>query len=194
MGFSHLFRTESTLANFRARFDIPLDVDVAYCHEDNIANDRRPHVVFFPLMAILDGGVRFLVDPLILRTLRFYGLCLDQLPQNFYRVVRSVSWLNDLYDLHLNQHDINFVYSLCGNERLGYYLKVRDTMVRLISCLFNSNRNSAGEFVHVNGNWLVDELTCLTSCRDVGRYLHLLYFCYLSILVITCNLFSFFFF
>ena len=54
-----------------AIYDIPRDVEVAYCHEGDIALQRRPHVVFFPLMAILEGGVRFLVDPLILSALRF---------------------------------------------------------------------------------------------------------------------------
>ena len=47
MGFSHLLRTEVALANFRARFVIPPDVDIAYCHEDNIALERRLQVVFF---------------------------------------------------------------------------------------------------------------------------------------------------
>ena len=74
MGFSHLLDTEAALANFRARFVIPNDVEVAYCHENNISPERRPHVVFFPLMSILEG-VRFPTDPLLLRILRFYGLC-----------------------------------------------------------------------------------------------------------------------
>ena len=171
MGFSHLLRTKVALANFRARFAIPFDVDIAYCHEDNIANEKHPHVVFFPLMAILEGGVRFPVDPLILRTLRFYGPCPDQLSPNFYRVVSSVSRLNHLYGLHLNQHNINFMYSLYDNIQLGYYLKARDMMVQLILCLPDSNRNSAREFVRVSGNWLANEITCPTSPRDVDRYL-----------------------
>lgn len=48
MSFAHLLKTETALANFRAKFDIPLDVDVAYCHKGSIENDRRPQVVFFP--------------------------------------------------------------------------------------------------------------------------------------------------
>ena len=79
VGFSHLLRTEATLANFRATFAILPDVNVAYCHEDSIALERHPQVVFFPLMSILEGGVRFPVDPLILRKFRFYGLCLNHL-------------------------------------------------------------------------------------------------------------------
>ena len=83
MGFSHLLNTKESLANFRAVYDIPGDVEVAYCHKGDIALQRHPHVIFFPLMAILERGVRFLLDPLILSTLRFYNLCPDQLPPIF---------------------------------------------------------------------------------------------------------------
>ena len=121
-------------------------------------------------MAILEDGVTFPVDSLILGTLRFYGLCPDQILLNFYRVVSCVSRLNQIYGLQLNHHDINFMYSLCGNIRSDYYLKARDVWVWLISCLPDSNRNSMGEFVQVNGNWLADELLCPFSPRDVGWY------------------------
>ena len=86
MGFSHHLSSKASLASFRVAYNVPRDVDIAYCHEGNIDLRRRIGVntVFFPLMAILEGGVRFLVDPLIIGTLRFYGLCPDQLPPNFY--------------------------------------------------------------------------------------------------------------
>ena len=99
MGYSHLLNTKASLVNFRASYNVPEDVEVSYCHEGNIALERRPQVVFFPLMAILEGSVRFPMDPLTLRTLRFYGLSPNQLPPNFYRVVSCVSRLNQLYGL-----------------------------------------------------------------------------------------------
>lgn len=37
MGFSHLLRTEATLADFRTRFAFPPNVDITYYHEDSIA-------------------------------------------------------------------------------------------------------------------------------------------------------------
>ena len=149
MGYAHLLNTEVSLATFRQTFNILEDVNVAYCHESKIALHRRSgsSIAFFPLMAILEGGVRFPVDPLLLNTLRFYGLCPDQLPPNFYRVVSCVSRLNQIYGLQLNHHDINFMYSLCGNKKTNYYLKVRDMWVWLISCLPDSNRNLAREYV-----------------------------------------------
>ena len=154
IGYSHLLSTKASLANFRAMYDIPRYVDIGYCHEGDITLQWRSgsNVVFFPLMAILEGGVRFPMDPLILSTLRFYGLCPNQFPPNFYQVVSCVSKLYRIYGLQLNHHDINFMYSLCGNIRSDYYLKVRDVWVQLISCLLDSNRNSAGEYVQVSGN------------------------------------------
>ena len=98
-------------------------------------------------MEILEGGVRFPVDPLLLNTFRYYGLCPDQLPPNFYRVVSCVSRLNEIFGLQLDHHDINHMYSLCGNKRTNYYIKVRNVWVRLISCLPDFNRNSAEELV-----------------------------------------------
>ena len=128
MGFSHLLSSEASLANFRATYNVPGDVDITYNHVGDINLHRRTssNTVFFPPMAILEGGVRFPVDPLIIGTLRFYGLCPDQLPLNFYRVVSCVSRLNQIFSLQLNHHDINFMYSLCGNIKTDYYLKTRD--------------------------------------------------------------------
>ena len=85
MGYSHLLVSEVAMNDFRAAFGVLRDVDIAYCYEGDIAPHRccNPNVAFFPLMAILKGGVRFPVDPLIIGTLRFYGLCLDQLPPIF---------------------------------------------------------------------------------------------------------------
>ena len=86
MGYSYLLSSEASLASFWAAYIVPENVNIAYCHEGdiNIQRCRGVNTVFFPLMAILEGGVRFPVDPLNISTLRFYGLCLDQLPPNFY--------------------------------------------------------------------------------------------------------------
>ena len=71
MGYAFLLNTKTSLATFRKTFDIPNDVEVAYCHESEIALHRGASTVFFPLMAILEGGVRFPVDPLLLNTFKY---------------------------------------------------------------------------------------------------------------------------
>ena len=82
MGYSYLLSSEASLASFRVAYNVPVDVDIAYCHEGDIDLHRHSglNTVFFPLMVILKGGVRFPVDLLIIGTFRFYGLCPDQLP------------------------------------------------------------------------------------------------------------------
>ena len=135
-------------------------------------------------MAILEGGVRFPVDPLLLNTLRYYGLCPNQLLPNSYRVVSCVSRLNQMFGLQLGHHDIDHMYSLCGNKKTNYYLKVRDMRIRLISCLCDSNRNSAREFVWVRGNWFACEIPCPLSWRKVSFYQSLTCFSLLVIIVL----------
>ena len=99
MGYFYLLESPAAFATFRRKFNIPDDVEVAYYHESEIALHRGQGTAFFPLMSILEGGVRFLVDPLLTDTLRYYGLCPDQLLPNFYRVVSCVSRLNHTFDL-----------------------------------------------------------------------------------------------
>ena len=62
-------------------------------------------------MVILEGGVRFPIVSLIIGTLRFYSLCPDQLPPNFYRVMSYVSRLNQIFELELNHHCKVVIYN-----------------------------------------------------------------------------------
>ena len=57
MGYSYLLESPDALASFRSTFSIPDDVDVAYCHESDIALHRGFGTAFFPLMAILEAGL-----------------------------------------------------------------------------------------------------------------------------------------
>ena len=77
MGFAYLLNAGAPLATFRQNYSIPNDVEMAYCHESEIALHRGAGTAFFPLMSILEGGVRFPIDPLLLNTLRYYGLSPD---------------------------------------------------------------------------------------------------------------------
>ena len=91
MGLSHLMNTKAAITAFKVQFNIPQDVDIEYCTKGNIEDERLPRVIYVPLMAILEGGVKFPLDPFLFRTLSFYGIRLDQGLANFYRVVSYVS-------------------------------------------------------------------------------------------------------
>ena len=47
MGFSYLLNTNADVESFKTRFNIPRDVNISYCHEGDIEDQRLPHVVFF---------------------------------------------------------------------------------------------------------------------------------------------------
>ena len=117
MGFAYLLDAGAPLAAFRQSFSVPDDVELAYCHESEIALHRGTGMAFFPLRSVLEGGVRFPIDPLLLNTLRYYELSAEQLPSNFYRVVSCVGRLNQMFGLQLDHHDINHMYSLCGKKK-----------------------------------------------------------------------------
>ena len=169
MPFAYLLKTGEDVESFRVRYNIHRDIEISYYHEGDIEDQRLPHVMFFPLMSILEGEVRFPVDPLLLRTHNFYSRSPYQCLPNFYSVVSYVGRLNRLNGLSLTHNDINFLYAIRGSLKLGYYLQTRNTMVRLISYLPDSNRNSAREYVKVSNNWLNGELTS-TSSRQIGQY------------------------
>ena len=112
MGFAYLLNAGVPLATFRQNYSVPDDVEVMYCDESEIALHRGEDTAFFSLMSILEGGVMFLIDLLLINALRYYGLCPDQLPPNFYRVVSCVSRLNHTFGLQLDHHDINHICNL----------------------------------------------------------------------------------
>ena len=49
MGYSHLLYFKASLTNFKSIYDVPRDVDIAYCHEGDIALQRHSNhnIVFF---------------------------------------------------------------------------------------------------------------------------------------------------
>ena len=91
MGYSHLLSSEASLTSFRATYNVPGDVEIAYCHEGDIDIHKRTglNTIFFPLMAILEGGVTFPLDPLIIGILRFYGLC-EKVKPNIWSIVKPL--------------------------------------------------------------------------------------------------------
>ena len=48
MGYSYLLEAPAALATFRYKFNIPDDVEVAYCHESEIALHQGHGTAFFP--------------------------------------------------------------------------------------------------------------------------------------------------
>ena len=137
MGFSYLLSSEALLASCRATSNDPKDVDIAYCHEGDIDIQRRHGVntVFFPLMAILEGGVRFPVDPLIIGTLRFEMLVGTENPYLHLLISCSCIELISLFFVNLlqNQKGSNQISELYTYKISILYLDQKSSFIRMDS-------------------------------------------------------------
>ena len=90
-----------------------------------------------------------------------YKLCPYQCVPNLFRVLSSVDALNEQMGLNLTWHDIVWMYECHLLADLGYYLKSRSSVVRLISCLPKSNKGMKDDFLITSGEWH-DGLHCPT--------------------------------
>ena len=64
MGFAHLVNINTVAEAFKAKYNIPQDAHIKYQSEGDTESMRVPRVIFIPLMVVLEGGVRFPLDPL----------------------------------------------------------------------------------------------------------------------------------
>ena len=55
MSFSYLLKTNVDVESFKARLYIPRDMNILYCQEGDIEDQRLPHVVFFSFNVYIQG-------------------------------------------------------------------------------------------------------------------------------------------
>ena len=96
-----------------------------------------------------------------------YRLCPHQCAPNLFRILSSVDALNEQMGLNLTWHDIVWMYECHLLTDLGYYLKSRSFVVRLISCLPKSNKDMKDDFLIASSEWH-DGFHCLTQEGVLG--------------------------
>ncbi|GMP32746.1 hypothetical protein CsSME_00006368 [Camellia sinensis var. sinensis] len=113
------------LAEFRREYNIPDDVHLELTKKGDTPwgeLDKCP----FTVMSIVEGGLRFPVQPLICEFLRQTRLCSTQVSNNTYKIINGVAELNRLLGLNLGLAEIFHQYTLSKNKGgLCWYLKVR---------------------------------------------------------------------
>ena len=68
-----------------------------------------------------------------------------------FRILGSINALNKKIGVNLTHHDVNWVYNCQLLKSSGYYLKTRVPIVRLISCLPETNKGMDQDFFIVSG-------------------------------------------
>ena len=155
------------MEGFRTKYRISPGVVLEYCPPDRVLIDRRVGEVVIPMIAFIEGGMTLPIGRITRDYLRNHRLTPHQCAPNLFRVLGCVDTLNEQMGLGLTWHDVVHLYECHKLGGMGYYLKSRSDVVRLISCLPKSNKGMKDDYLIVSGEWS-DGLHCTTQARDPG--------------------------
>ena len=130
--FKHLVDTEEGMRNFKSKYNIPPHVGVTYAAQGEWLDERKTNEVVIPMIAFIEGGMTIPMGTITRNYLRFFRLSPTQCASNMFRVLRSIEVLNERMNLNLTHHDVDWIYNLQHLKGQGYYLKSRQSEVRLI--------------------------------------------------------------
>ena len=104
------------------------------------------------MIAFIEGGMRLPMRMVTRDYLIAHRICLHQCRPT-YLVLSGVDALNEQIGLGLTWHDVVWMYKCHLLANSGYYLKSRSSIVRLVSCLPQSNKGMKDDFLIVLGEW-----------------------------------------
>ena len=165
--FKELVDIEEGMRNFRSKYNIPPHVGVRYTAQGEWFDDRKTNEVVIPMIAFIEWGMTIPIGTLTRNYLRYFRLSPTQCAPNMFRVLGSIEALNERMNLNLTHHDINWIYNLQHLKGQGYYLKSRQSEVRLIQCLPISNKGLKEDFLIFFGRWH-DGLPCPVKDGEPG--------------------------
>uniref|UniRef100_A0A2N9GWI1 Uncharacterized protein n=1 Tax=Fagus sylvatica TaxID=28930 RepID=A0A2N9GWI1_FAGSY len=138
---SRFVNTPEAMAVFRHVYEIPNNVGLRYVHWSDALNPATRDLLI-PVVAIVEGGIRFPMDPLI---------------------VMGTVELNRRLGLELGIHDILRTYILHHNTKTeAYSLRPRDVDFTLVNGLSDTNRGFDEDYLIVSGEWFLLGHKCPT--------------------------------
>ena len=165
--FKELVDTDEGMSNFTSKYNIPPHVGVRYAAQDEWFDDRKTNKGVIPMIAFIERGMTIPMGTLTRNYLRYFRLSPTQCAPNMFRVLGSIEALNERMNLNLTHHNINWIYNLQHLKGQGYYLKSRQSEVRLIQCLPISNKGLNEDFLIFSGRWH-DGLPCPVKEGEPG--------------------------
>ena len=118
------------------------------------------------MIAFIEGGMTLPMDRITKDYLLNHRLTLHQCAPNLFRVLGCINVLNEQLGLGLTWHDVVHMYECRQLSSVGYYLKSRSEVIRLISCLSKSNKGMKDDYLIALGEWS-DDLHCPTRAGDL---------------------------
>ena len=150
-----LLNNPKGVSDFRNKYNIPSDVQGHASLPDESLDTRSRDGMPFPTIAIIEGGSRFPLDPLLDLFLSLSNLFPTQCSPNLYRIVMGVATLNRLLGTSLRVYDILSCYMLIplDSSKSIFYLKSRDSKKLLGHYLLDSNCRDPEPRPEPRDNW-----------------------------------------
>ena len=165
--FKRLVNTPALIELFKEKYHIPQEVVVCHYTTEGVEFDRKVGEVVIPMIAFIEGGMTIPMGRITRDYLRAHRLCPHQCAPIFFRVLGSIAALDRHLELGLTWHDVAHLFEGHIESRAGFYLKSRNNVVKLISCLPKSNKGMKDDFLILSGPWS-DGLACPTKAGEPG--------------------------
>uniref|UniRef100_A0A2N9FXK3 Uncharacterized protein n=1 Tax=Fagus sylvatica TaxID=28930 RepID=A0A2N9FXK3_FAGSY len=154
--------TPEAMAIFRRHYGVLDDVYLEYKFWEN-AILGEPGDLIIPLVAIIEGGVHFPMDPLLANFLNYFNLSPTQISPNVFRIVMGMVELNRRLGLNLTVYDIIVSYTLRTSQSEAYSLRPRDIYNTLVNSLPDTNKDMTDDYLLVRGVWHHPNYWCSTG-------------------------------
>ena len=151
--FKHLVDSPTKIEAFKDKYHIPQEVVLQYCSPEQIVSHREEGEVIIPMIAFIEGGMTLLMGRITQDYLINNRICPHQCAPNLFRILGSVDALNEHLGLGLTWHDVVYRYECHLFSDMGFYLKSRSPIVRLISYLPKSNKGIKDDYLIALGAW-----------------------------------------
>ena len=165
--FKYLVDSPALIEVFKEKYHIPQEVSLRYCPPEGITFDREVGEVIIPMIAFIERGMTLPMGRVTRDYLRNHRLCPCQCTLNLFRILWVIDALNQHLGLGLTWLDVVHMYKGYKQKGVGFYLKSRSDVVRLISCLPKSNKGMKDDYLNALGTWH-DGLPCPTQPRKPG--------------------------
>uniref|UniRef100_A0A2N9ITZ0 Uncharacterized protein n=1 Tax=Fagus sylvatica TaxID=28930 RepID=A0A2N9ITZ0_FAGSY len=165
-----LVNTEESMARFRSLYQIPPSVSLTYCNSDDFPVINRDEILI-PIMAIVEGGVRFPLHSFLIDFLQTVNATPSQISVNTFRIIMGVIAINRLLDVNLTIREVLAVYQykcLGAKSNTLSHLVARNVNEKLVNGLPSTNKGFEKDYLRVGGDWFPGSSLCRSEFGQPG--------------------------
>ena len=164
---ARLVNSKASMTRFRELYRVPPSIRLAYCNLDDFPVINKDEILLL-IMAVVEGGVRFPLHPLLVTFLQIVNATPSQVSVNLFRIIMGVVALNHLLGINLRVGEIHRVYQyMCPGEesRTLCHLKAKNVHQKLVNGLPDTNKGYDKDYLRVSGDWFTE-----SKCRSDFGY------------------------